>query len=67
MVNATEQLVKARITAGNTTESVKLAVSYFFADQNADGVSWNYTSFATEPFVGVEAFTMTPTQVIGVA
>lgn len=59
--------MKSRITAGNTTESVKLAVSYAYADRSAEGVSWNYTSFATEPFEEVEAFTMTPTQVIGIA
>ncbi|CAN8106310.1 unnamed protein product [Discula destructiva] len=65
--NATGQLVKARIQAGNTTESVKLAVSYEYIDRSAEDVYWNYTSFAMEPLAGVESFSMTPTQIVGVA
>lgn len=65
--NATQQLVKARIEAGNATNLVKLAVSYEYVDPSATGVYWNYTSFATEPYSGVKAFSMTPSQVIGAA
>lgn len=67
MSNATRQLVKARIEAGNATDVVKLAVSYEYADPSAAGVVWNYTSFAMEPYSGVTTFSMTPSQVIGIA
>ncbi|KAJ4417358.1 hypothetical protein N0V82_006222 [Gnomoniopsis sp. IMI 355080] len=63
VLNATQQLVKARIEAGNATDMVELAVSYEYVDQSTTGVYWNYTSFATEPYSGVKNFTMTPTQV----
>lgn len=64
--NADEQFVKARLEAGNTTDSVKLAVSYQYSDRNLEGVYWNYTAFADEPFDGVKAFNMTPSEIIGV-
>lgn len=63
VVNATQQLLKARIEAGNATDNVKLAVSYEYVDTSASNIYWNYTSFATEPYSGVTNFSMTPTQV----
>ncbi|KJR85101.1 uncharacterized protein SPSK_09857 [Sporothrix schenckii 1099-18] len=74
--------VAAKLLPGNETTATeaRLAVSYRFDDLNVADAWWNYTSYATQPYSNTVAggggaavltngttFTMTPSEVFGVA